>query len=282
MKELKVYIPLCFLCKYFERSTSSYYKWLKQDKQKICEIDNEIQDIFKKTKGTYGSPRIYKKLLSQGFKVSLNTVAKKMSALGLNACLKKKFKVSTTNSKHNESIAPRLLRTEDCLDFTHPGKHLAGDITYIFLDNEIYYLSIVLDLFNRSVIGWSLDDNLCAEGVINSLNQAMNKRKITSETIFHSDRGIQYACKDFKKLLETKKIKQSMSRKGNCYDNAYVETWFKTMKSEFLYRETFDSFGDFQRKLRNYIENWYNQARLHSSLGYLSPKEYMLTNQKAA
>ena len=275
---------MCFACRYFYQSQAAYYKWKRNKVKRAVQgkVDDKIKEVFKGSRGTYGSPRVHKKLEGMDIKVSLNTVAKKMSELGLSARLKKKFKIKTTDSNHSESIAPRLLKTDEELTFNAPGKHLAGDITYIFLDNKTYYLSVVLDLYNRDVIGWSLDDNLTHEGVIKALHKATQRRNITSETMFHSDRGVQYACKDFKELLKTKKIKQSMSRKGNCYDNAYVETWFKTMKNEFLWREEFKSFEDFKMRLRNYIENWYNQERLHSSLGYLSPKEYMLTNQKAA
>ncbi len=284
--QLKSKIPVIFLCKYLSVSRSSYYYWNKSDctptirsKSKVC---GAIKKVFIDSKQTYGSPRIYKELKASGYQVSENTVAKYMRELGLDARLKKKFKIQTTDSNHNYPIAPRLFKVEDDNSLPlRPGKLLAGDITYLKLNGSFLYLAVVLDLFNREVVGWSIGKTLETTLVIDALDGAIKKVGPNSEIIFHSDRGSQYASEAYRKLLKNKNIKPSMSRKGNCYDNSYVESWFASLKKETIYRREYSTEKDLKGLVFEYIESWYNRKRRHSALDYQSPEEYRINNQIA-
>ncbi len=245
-------------------------------KEKICEA---IKQFFEASKSTYGSPRIYDDLIDAGFLVSENTVAKYMSELGLDARLKKKYRVQTTDSNHNHPIAPRLFKVEDEHSLpSKPGELLAGEITYLRLGNKFIYLAVVIDLFNREVLGWSMSHSLETSLVLKALNSAMEKVGPDAKVIFHSDRGSQYASTAYRKFLKNKNIKPSMSRKGNCYDNAYVESWFSSLKKEWIYRNHYSTETELKALVFEYIEIWYNKKRKHSSLGYMSPVMYKLQN----
>ncbi len=274
-------IPIKFLCKYFAVSSSGFYHWKKGSKflgfltkKAVCK---SIREIFKKSKETYGSPRIYQELREQGVNVSENTVAKYMREMALDARLKKRFKVLTTDSNHSSPIAPRLFKVEEEHSLpTTPGKLLAGDITYLRVGHGFLYLAVVLDLYNREVIGWSMSRSLGTKLVLDALDGAMRKVGPDAEVIFHSDRGSQYASEAYRRFLKNNDIKPSMSRRGNCYDNAYVESWFGTLKKEWIYRHSYSSEGELRTLVFEYIETWYNRKRRHSSLGYLSPEMYKL------
>lgn len=283
--QLKSKVPISFSCRYFGVARSTFYYW-KRDKRLVSletkkQIQAAIKKSFKASKETYGAPRVHKDLLSQNFTVSENTVAKYMQELGLDARLKKKFKVQTTDSKHSRPIAPRLFKVEDSVLPKASGEVLAGDITYLKLGDSFIYLAIVMDLFNREVLGWSMSRSLEKGIVLNALGMAMNKVGPDAEVIFHSDRGSQYASEAYRKLLKAHKAKPSMSRKGNCYDNAYVESWFGSFKKEWLYRRTYASEKELRQLVFEYIEVWYNKRRRHSALDYKSPLEYKLTYQTA-
>ncbi len=276
------------MCCHFKVSTSGYYKWKKLSLVKLekckekMEITNEIKEIFKASKSTYGSPRIHKTLLVKGLSVSENTVAKYMRELHLDARLKKKFKVQTTNSNHDGPIADRVFKVEDALPEV-PGEVLAGDITYLRVGSKFYYLSIVMDLYNREVTGWSISDSLATSSVLTAFKTAIkNCENLDSKTVFHSDRGVQYASQAFRDLLGEHDVEPSMSRKANCYDNAYVETWFKSFKSEYFYRNKVNTEAELRALVFEYIEVWYNNKRMHSSLDFMSPKEYKIKQQLAA
>lgn len=280
-------IPLTFLCKYFSVCRSNYYNWKKQEnfrelsnKAKICMA---IKKIFRKSKKTYGSPRIWIELKKQNYQVSENTVAKYMKELGLDARHKKSFKVQTTDSDHEDPIAPRVFKTEDENSMPDgPGQVLAGDITYLRLGNRKFlYLAVVLDLFNREVVGWSMGNSLETSLVITALKNAMEKVGPEAEVIFHSDRGSQYASEAYRNFLKEKNAKPSMSRKGNCYDNAYVESWFASLKKESLYREDYQNEKELRGLVFEYIETWYNKKRRHSALDYMSPEEYKINHRSA-
>lgn len=274
-------IPVCFLCNYFSVSPSSYYFWLKEinvstfkHKETLC---LEIKNIFLLSKKTYGSPRVYQELKSKSFKISENTVAKYMAEMNLDARQKKRFKVKTTDSNHSDPIAPRLVKTEEEQTLpTKAGEILAGDITYLRLNNKFIYLAVVIDLFNREVVGWSMGNTLETSLVLNALSAAMMKMGSDAEIIFHSDRGSQYASEAYRNFLKDNNILPSMSRSGNCYDNAYVESWFASLKKEWIYRSSYSTEQELKALVFEYIEVWYNKKRKHSSLGYLSPVEYKL------
>lgn len=286
IKMLSKKIPISFICKYLAISRSSYYHWLKKDKvtsfKTKLEICNVIKLTFKLSKETYGSPRIYREMKSQGHNVSENTVAKYMKELGLDARLKKKYRIQTTDSNHSNPIAPRIFKTEEEETMpSAPGKVLAGDITYLKTKTGFLYLAVVLDLFNREVVGWSMGNSLETNLVLRALDSAMRKVGADAEITFHSDRGSQYASEAYRKFLKNKNITPSMSRKGNCYDNAYVESWFGSLKKERVYR--YKNLNNEQMKslVFEYIETWYNSRRRHSSLDYQSPLEYKINNQIA-
>lgn len=281
MKQLIGLVPVKFLCSHFQVSCSGFYYWRKglqvkkfENKSRICE---EIKSIFDSSKSTYGSPRVFEELKSRGPKVSQNTVAKYMNEMGLNARLKKKYRIQTTDSNHSDPIASRLFKVEEenSLPST-PKTLLAGDITYLKIGGRFIYLSVVMDLFNREIVGWSMGNTLEKSLVLKSLENAMIKTGPDAEVIFHSDRGSQYASKAYRNLLKEKNITPSMSRKGNCYDNAYVESWFGSLKKEWIYRSSYSTEKELKALVFEYIEIWYNKKRRHSSLGFLSPRDYKL------
>ena len=276
---LRPHVPLSFLCHYFGVSRSGYYKWklrvlspCQTLKEIICK---KIEVEFNNSKNTYGSPRIYQELRAQGVKVSENTVAKYMNELGLDARFKKKFRVVTTDSNHNGPIADRVFKSEEALP-EEPGAVLAGDITYLRLGSSFIYLAVVMDLYNREIIGWSISSSLKSKLVVDALKMAFTRCDQGAQIIFHSDRGSQYASEVFLHLLSDHHVIPSMSRKGNCYDNCYVESWFKSLKSEWIYRHQYEREEELRGLVFEYIETWYNRKRRHSSLDYLSPVDYKL------
>lgn len=288
VKKKKPKISYHFLCTHFGVSRASFFEWKKHKDQglpslvKKSEIKERILEFFKSSKETYGSPRVYDDLKEIGITVSENTVAKYMAELGLNARLKKKYRVMTTDSNHSDPIAPRLFKTEDehCLP-TKPGMVLAGDITYLKLSKHRHvYLAVVMDLYNREIVGWSVSDSLESQIVLDALDIAMKNTSPDAEIIFHSDRGSQYASDAYRKFLKNKEIKPSMSRKGNCYDNAYVESWFSTFKKECVYRTNFSTEAEARSMAFEYIEAWYNKKRKHSALDYMSPVQYKNFNSR--
>lgn len=286
IKELMPVVPVSFSCRYFGIPRSTFYYW-KKDKKLISletkeSIQNAIKKSFKDSKGTYGAPRVHKDLIEQELSISENTVAKYMQELGLDARLKKKFKIQTTDSNHDGPIAERLFKADEQDHLPEgPGEVIAGDITYLRLGKTFMYLAVVLDLFNREVIGWSISNSLNTKIVTDALSMAMSKVRPDAEVIFHSDRGSQYASEAFRKLLKSHRSLPSMSRKGNCYDNAYVESWFGSFKKEWLYRSSYSTEKELRQIVFEYIEVWYNKKRKHSALDYKSPTEYKLTYQTA-
>ena len=207
--------------------------------------------------------------------MSENTIAKYMAEMGLDARLKKKFRVKTTDSNHSGPIAPRVFRTEEEESFPEAsGEVFAGDITYLRVGSSFIYLAVVMDIFNRKVVGWSISRSLESTLVVDALKSAFHCLGSSARVIFHSDRGSQYASDLFRSLLERKHMIPSMSRRGNCYDNSYVESWFKSLKSEWIYRHHYSTEEELRALVFEYIEVWYNKKRRHSSLDYLSPEEY--------
>lgn len=286
IRSLSVDIPVRFLCQYFYVSPSRFYQWQKgmesgrkAFKNKVCKV---IREDFLKSKETYGSPRIHANLKDLGIKISENTVAKYMREMGLDARHKKKFRVMTTDSNHNSPIAPRLFKTEseEALP-SKPGEVLAGDITYLRLGNKFIYLAVVLDLYNREVVGWSMSWSLETKVILKAMDMAMRKVGPNAQIIFHSDRGSQYASEAYRNFLKSRNVKPSMSRRGNCYDNAFVESWFASLKKEWIYRSHYSTAQELRTLVFEYIETWYNKKRKHSSLGYVSPEQYKQLNQSA-
>ena len=269
------------MCKVFKVMKSSYYEWLRsgptarwQENEKLL---TEIMDIFEASHGTYGSPRITKELRVKGWTVSLNRVAKMMRAAGIRARKPKRF-VVTTDSKHNYPVVPNVLDRK--FRATKPGQIWISDITYVRTKNGWLYLTVIIDLYDRKVIGWSMSNGLSAkETIIPAWLMATWKRPVMQELIFHSDRGIQYACKEFAEILQANNlITRSMSRKGNCWDNAVAESFFKTIKVEWIYSQNFTNQKQAQLSIFEWIESWYNRKRRHSALGYKTIKEFEKIN----
>ena len=236
-------------------------------------------EAFEDNKNLYGSPRITRVLNRKGIKVSRPRVARMMRKAGLRSVVKKKFKV-TTDSNHKFAIPENIL-DRDFVPGTL-GAAWVSDITYIKTKQGWLYLTTVIDLGDRKVIGWALSVTMKAiDTVIPAFNMAQKNRPVTQDLIFHSDQGIQYACHEFRNLLEKNPlITRSMSRKGNCWDNAVAESFFKTLKAECIYQHKLTDKQQAALVVFEYIEAWYNRKRLHSALGYMSPDEYGKTLNK--
>lgn len=265
-----------------EASRSGYYRWKKQPQSKR-QKDNEkilmeIRQSHKNSHKAYGSPRITLDLKANGIKCGKHRVARLMKKNGITGKAKKKFK-ATTNSKHDLPVANNLLKQ----NFTaqKPNTVWVSDITYIWTLEGWLYLAVILDLYSRQVVGWAMSDRLTSDFVITALHQAIGRRNPGSYCIFHSDRGVQYASADFRIVLNSHDFIQSMSRKGNCYDNAVAESFFHTLKIEHVYDHRYKTRTDAQQSIFNYIEIFYNRRRRHSTLGYRSPVSFELESMVA-
>ncbi len=268
------------MCKTLEISRSGFYAWLSRTESDRAREDRRltelIRGILKESRGTYGVPRVHQTLRRRGVRCGENRVARLMKAAGLRAKTKRKFRVKTTDSKHNHPIAPDLLGG----DFSASGPNQAwvSDITYIPTDEGWLYLASTMDLFSRLIVGWSMSASLEATVVIDAIKMAIDRRSPRGGLIHHSDRGVQYACKDFRDLLEAHGMQASMSRKGNCYDNAAKESFFHTLKTELVHHEHYRTRAEARASIFEYIEAFYNRQRMHSTLGYRSPVEFEIEN----
>ena len=266
--------PVRKMCQVLSVSRSGYYKWRNKApmiSKKLAEENAEILSIFNSSRRTYGSPRVAEKMNQFAQKLSESTIARRMRDLGISPQLKRKYK-KTTDSKHDKAISPNLLDRKFEVD--ELGCYWVSDITYIRVQDSFVYLTTVIDLADRMVVGWSLSNNTTdKDTVMSAFNKALENRPILPGLVFHSDRGSQYASKDFRDLLASNRCIQSMSRKGNCWDNAVAESFFKTIKVESLYRFKFKNMDQVYLAIFDYIDGWYNTVRIHSSLGGKSPKE---------
>lgn len=259
-----------------EITTSGYYKFKRGQTSKRKQEDKLLLKKIKKeheqSRQIYGAPRIERKLREDGIRTSRKRVARLMSENGIRSRIRKKFK-ATTNSRHNLPVAENLLNQE--FSATKPDQVWTSDITYIWTKEGWMYLAVVLDMFSRQVIGWKASNRMSKDLVVDALKKPIKSRKPKGKNvIFHSDRGSQYASEDVCKLLKKNKMIQSMSRKGNCYDNAITETFFHSLKTEMIYHSRFETRQEAELKLFDYIELFYNRQRLHSSLNYMAPMEY--------
>ena len=263
------------MCQVLEVSKSRYYDWIKKPcsrrEEENIELVKKINKINRESRETYGSPRMFDALKANGFKYGKNRISRIMRENGIKPKTVKKFK-ATTNSKHNLEVCPNLLDRK--FNVQEPNKTWVSDITYVQTKEGWLYVCMVMDLFSRKIIGWSMEGNMSAKMVIKALEMACRNRKIKEGLLFHSDRGSQYASNEVKKFLKNKKMVQSMSRKGNCWDNAPSESFFKTLKVEELYFNEFKKREEAKTVIFEYIEGFYNRKRIHSTLGYLSPEMY--------
>lgn len=267
--------PISLMCRVLQVSRSGYYAWLKRPpsaRQMANEkLLAEIQDIHQKSRGTYGIFRVYFALRRLGHQCGRNRVARLMRVHGIRAGRKRSYK-ATTNSNHAYPIADNKLDQQ--FDVTSPNRVWSSDITYIATAEGWLYLAVVLDLFSRKIVGWSMQPTLHRQLVLNALDMALKRRSTPSDLMHHSDRGSQYASIDYQAILSQKKIVCSMSRKGNCYDNAPVESFFGSLKTEWVGNKVYATRQAAKSALFEYIELFYNRERLHSSLGYMSPTEF--------
>lgn len=270
------------MCRIIRASRSGYYRWKKQPqsrRQKENEkILMEIREAHTRSRRTYGSPRITYELRSNGTICGKNRVACLMKIHGIVGKAKKKFK-ATTNSMHKLPVAENLLNQNFVSE--KPNTVWLSDITYIPTLEGWLYLVVIIDLFSRQVVGWGMSDRMTSAFVVKAFYQAIGRRHPGSGCIFHSDRGIQYASADFRVVLNAYGFIQSMSRKGNCYDNAVSESFFHTLKTEHVYDYRYETRVGARQSIFEYIEMFYNRQRRHSALGYRSPVSFELETMAA-
>ncbi|MFH5886447.1 IS3 family transposase [Halalkalibaculum sp. DA3122] len=286
MTDHKQSYPIAKMAKLFGVSRSGYYRWLGSGPSKRT-LENQrlrqaIAEAWDASGHRYGSPRIHRQLIGEGWQVSRPRVARLMKAMGIQSQIRRKW-VTTTDSRHRFPVAPNLLDRR--FTASQLGQVWVSDITYLSSKEGWLYLTTVMDLADRQILGWSLSEGINAEETaIEAFNQAVATRRPNQELLFHSDQGVQYACREFTKLLDKWQITQSMSRKGNCWDNAPAESFFKTLKAELGLDGKFASYQQARMTIFEFIELWYNRRRLHSALGYRTPAqtEQFLLNQNQA
>ena len=268
--------PIDKMCKVLEVGRRSYYWWKRSSasnkalrKEKFKEL---IISVYFEFKQRYGSPRITAELQSRGCKISRVTVAKYMKEMGLKSKLAKKFKV-TTDSKHNYLIMDNILNRE--FEQAEASKAWVSDITYIPVKEGFLYLTTIIDLYDRKLIGWSLGNSMATKNTtIPAWRMALKNRDVSKGLIFHSDQGVQYANNMFANILDSYKVVRSMSRKGNCWDNAVAESFFKSIKAELVYGNNLLTREQMKKEIFEYIEIWYNKKRRHSYLDYMTIEEF--------
>ena len=265
------------LCRMLDVSVSGYRSWKQGGRPQRKRLTDAqmlalILAIHAEFKGAYGSPRMVKELRLRGYPASKGRVERLMQENDIRAKHKRRFKV-TTDSKHNLPVAPNLLERNFAPD--GPNQVWTSDITYLWTGEGWLYLAIVMDLFNREVVGWSLKPRMTADIVTDALTMAWFRRKPAAGLLHHSDRGSQYASHAFQSKLKEYGMVCSMSRKGDCWDNAPTESWFGSFKNERVYGERFETREEIKEMAFEYIEVFYNRRRLHSTLGYKSPQRFL-------
>lgn len=268
---------LAELCRVLAVSVSGYRAWKRGGTPERKRLTNAqmlalIRAVHAELKGAYGSPRITKELCDRGFPASKARVDRLMQENGIRARHKRRYK-ATTDSKHNLPVAPNLLER----NFTPeaPNQVWTADLTYIWTDEGWLYLAVVIDLFNREVVGWSMKPRMTADIVIDALTMAWFRKKPAPGLIHHSDRGSQYASGAFQARLKKYGMICSMSRKGNCWDNACSESFFNSLKNERVHGTRYGTRAEAEADIFDYIEPFYNRRRKHSTLGYASPQQFL-------
>ena len=266
------------MCEVLKVSKSGYYAWLSRPESERHKVNrrllSEIRMAHDRSRRTYGSPRVTVELKESGVSCSVNRVARLMSENGICAKRRRKFR-ATTDSKHSFAVAPNLLNRQFTIDY--PNTVWVTDITYIWTSEGWLYLAGVVDLYSRMVVGWSMSNRITQQLTLEALNQALGRRCPKPGLLHHSDRGSQYAAGDYQQLLSEHQMTCSMSRKADPWDNAPMESFFGTLKTELIYGEKFSTREDAEMKIFEYIEVFYNRKRRHSSLGYKSPVDFERT-----
>ena len=281
IKEQQEHFSLSALCRAMQVGRSGFYAWRTRPKSER-QVNNEtlteqIQAAHEESDETYGSPRIYSELKEAGIPCSEKRIAHLMHLNNLSAVLPKRF-VVTTDSDHKMPIAENLLAR--LFEAERPDTRWTADITYIWTGEGWLYLAVILDLFSRRIVGWAMDETIDRTLVLSALNMAILGRKPGSDLLCHSDRGSQYASDDYQKRLKEVGIVCSMSRRGNCWDNAPTESFFATLKKEKVHRTRFETRDQARGAIFQWIEVWYNRKRRHSTLGYISPEAFERKHQQ--
>ena len=279
----EVAFPVRAMCQVLGVSASGYYAWrrrpeparVKQDARLAVEIAAE----HKRSRGIYGSPRVHRGLRARGVRVSRKRIERLMRQNGIKGRQKRRFR-RTTDSKHSQPIAPNVLDRR--FDPSRPNEAWAGDVTFVATGEGWLYLAILLDLFSRRVIGWALSDTNDRALALEALNQALRSRHPPRGLVHHSDRGSPYASEDYRAALEGAGVVASMSRTGDCWDNAVSESFFATLRAELLDHERYETRAAATAAIGDYIDGFYNPQRRHSRLDYVSPIEFELRAQIAA
>jgi putative transposase len=267
--------PVRGLCRMLQVSRSGYYEWLHRSPSPQVaaeqQLQAKVQQYFAQGRGTYGTRRIKPLLMQEGLRVSRRRIGRLLAQAGLRCKTQRRFKAPTAAGQA-QTVAPNHLNRE----FTVPAPDTVyvGDITYLPTGEGWLYLAVVLDLYSRAVVGWSMADHMRAELVNQALSMAICQRQPAAGLIMHTDRGSQYGADSYRQLLTLHGLQPSMSRKGNCWDNAVAESFFHTLKTELIYLEDFGTRGHAQSAVFEYIEVFYNRQRCHSANGYLSPLAY--------
>lgn len=270
------------LCQELQVSPSGYYDW---QSRRICPgpravqdqgLVQEIESIHARSRQTYGAPRIQRELREQGRSHGRNRIARLMKQQDLCGRQKSRYRVQTTDSNHDQPIAPN--RLAEAPKATAPNKLWVADITYIETKEGWLYLAAILDLYSRRIVGWAMSARIDTDLALKALAMALLHRNPPPKLLFHSDRGVQYASADYRHALSQAGLIASMSRKGNCYDNASIESFWSTLKLELIYRRSFDTRAQAQSEIFDYIETFYNRQRSHSALDYRSPVDFELQN----
>jgi transposase InsO family protein len=275
---MKTQHPVRSLCEALEVSPSGYYDWFSRQTQpgpraqENARLVAQITQIHLESRQTYGSPRIQQELSKTGCSHGRNRIARLMRQQGLCGRPKGRFRVQTTDSNHDQPIAPN--RVGELPAPSAPNQIWVGDITYIATEEGWLYLAGIMDFYSRRIVGWAMDQSLNTSLVLAAWKMALTHRQPAPELIFHSDRGCQYASSDFRHALAQSKDLPSMSRKACCYDNAAMESFWSTLKQELVYRRCFKTRSEARRVIFDFIETFYNRRRLHSSLNYLCPVDF--------
>jgi transposase InsO family protein len=268
--------PVVMICRVLQVSRSGFFAWLKRPASKRDrrrrELIEKIRAAHRENRELYGSPRVHRALLIDGEVVSRNTVARLMRQEKIRAKNKRKFVPRTTDSRHPHPVAENLLDRQ--FQAARPDCKWVADITYIPTDEGWLYLAGVLDCFSRKIVGWSMADHMETPLVSDALRMALTHRHHPAGLLHHSDRGVQYASEAYQHLLQEHGLVGSMSGKGDCWDNAMIESFWATLKTELIYQERYATREQARQSIFKYIEMFYNRKRLHSSLGYVSPESF--------
>ena len=275
IEQQRKHYAVALMCRVMEVSESGYYVWRKRPESRRSSGNRQllvqIRLVFAEARGAYGSIRVHRELKAQGTACGLNRVARLMRLEGLRAKGSKKFR-ATTDSSHHKPVAPHLLQRNFAV--ATPNTVWAGDITYLWTGQGWLYLAVVIDLFSRKVVGWAVSSAIDSALVVLAFERAIVRRRPDKGLMFHSDRGVQYASELFRHKLQQVGAVQSMSRKGNCWDNSVVESFFHSLKVERMHGQRFATKNEVEQEVFEYIERFYNRNRRHSTLGYVSPDEY--------